>query len=165
VNPEEDIPQRLRPDLFATAYVRPEGRTLQRPDLSAASKVRGWHGLTDWGAAPILQSLSVGRDSARNAGMESSFDARGRQPHAMQSRRVLAGHHGSGRSTLGTTSRPVTESRELRAKTREATLAGGLFVDCVLLSTCRPYRRRDHHRPEHPASARGYRPPWLRSSA
>jgi hypothetical protein len=35
----------------------------------------------------------------------------------------------------------------------------------ALLSTCRPYRRRDHHQPEQTASARGYRPPSLRSSA
>ncbi len=40
LNLEELIPQRLlKPDLFATTYVRAEARTLQEPDLSAAAVV------------------------------------------------------------------------------------------------------------------------------
>ncbi len=58
---------------------------------------------------------------------------------------------------------PAPRPKETPAK--EATLAGGLFCNnYVSLSTCRPYRRRRVHRPEHSASAQGYRQPWLRSS-
>jgi hypothetical protein len=36
----EDVPQRLKPDLLQSIYVRPEGRTLQKHEFSAACEAR-----------------------------------------------------------------------------------------------------------------------------